>query len=97
DRVAPFTSDTPPGVTLVAAQGVNLPFGPNDSPESGTSMATPIVVSIAALMLKTNPKLTPDEVERILGDSSVAHDIPGTTRDGKGIVDVVAAVKKASQ
>lgn len=63
---------------------------------SGTSYASPIALSIAALMLKANPDLTPDGIEAILTHPDVARDIPGTDRDGAGSLDPVRAVEMAA-
>jgi len=52
----------------------------------GTSFASPIVASIAASMLEANPKLTPQQVKRILIDT--AERVPGVEveRQGWGVV-----------
>jgi subtilisin family serine protease len=60
---------------------------------SGTSMATPHVSGVAALVWAKNPALTNIEVRRILQDSAVDLDVTG--RDiyyGYGFVDAHAAI-----
>jgi len=60
---------------------------------SGTSMASPVVAGVVALMLDANPSLTPAEVYNILCASTSA-----TSFDDKlayGIVDAKAAVEAA--
>ena len=60
----------------------------------GTSMATPHVAGIAALMLSANPSMTPDQVESTL--KSTTRAFPQTcTGCGTGIVDANAAVQAA--
>lgn len=62
---------------------------------SGTSFAAPFVSGVAALMLQTNPELTPDEVKYILMDT--ADSLPGVdyTAQGKGVINPEKAVKRA--
>jgi serine protease AprX len=52
----------------------------------GTSFASPIVASIAACMLEANPRLTPQQVKRILIDTT--ERVPGieVERQGWGVV-----------
>ncbi len=61
---------------------------------SGTSMATPHIAGVVALMLDADPTLTPDEVKQIL--TQTASRMPG--RDewevGAGYVNAYAAVDK---
>ena len=60
----------------------------------GTSMATPHVAGVVALMLAKNPALTPDEVETRLKASTRAF--PATcSQCGTGIVNASAAVDAA--
>jgi serine protease len=60
----------------------------------GTSMATPHVSGVVALMLSANPALTPDQVESVLKSSARAFPQPCTTC-GAGLVDAAAAVQAA--
>jgi len=61
----------------------------------GTSFAAPIVASVAAQMLEANPKLSPQEVKRIL--LATARRVPGIApeRQGFGAVQPKAAVEAA--
>jgi len=61
----------------------------------GTSFASPIVASIAACMLEANPKLTPQQLKRILIDT--AERVPGVAveRQGWGVVVPRKAVEVA--
>lgn len=62
---------------------------------SGTSMATPHVAGIVALMLEANPLLSPDEVKDIVARS--ATNMPGreSWEVGSGYVNAYAAVQMA--
>ncbi|MGH9901742.1 MAG: S8 family serine peptidase, partial [Pyrinomonadaceae bacterium] len=61
----------------------------------GTSFAAPIVSSVIACMLEANPKLTPQQVKRILIDT--AERLPGIEidRQGWGVVAPRRAVESA--
>lgn len=63
----------------------------------GTSFAAPIVSSIVASMLEANPRLTPQQIKRILIDTAErVHDIEAD-RQGWGVVNARAAVARALQ
>jgi hypothetical protein len=96
DSMAPESS---PGADL-AAPGVDLPVGMKNgklTPASGTSFASPYVASVAALMVAANPKITATQIYDILLSGRVTRDLPGTTADGKGLLDPVKAVAEAKK
>jgi len=75
--------------------GTSSPGADNYAGYQGTSMATPHVAGVAALMLARNGALTPDEIESKL--KSTARAFPGTcSQCGTGIVDAGAAVAAAT-
>ncbi|MGH8856216.1 MAG: S8 family peptidase, partial [Telluria sp.] len=74
--------------------GTSAPGADNYAGYQGTSMATPHVAGVAALMLSAKPTLTPDQVESMLKSSARAF--PATCSGcGTGIVDATAAVNAA--
>ncbi|GAA2175201.1 hypothetical protein GCM10009784_16600 [Arthrobacter parietis] len=58
----------------------------------GTSMAAPHVAGVAALMLSVNPALSPEDIERILADSTRPLTRACANGCGTGTVDANAAV-----
>jgi serine protease AprX len=62
---------------------------------SGTSMSTPAVAGVAALMVAKNPSLTPNQIKAIL--AATARPVAGgpASAVGAGAVDAAAAVQRA--
>ena len=90
-----------PGIGLirpdVCAPGVNivsLDCATNDGfvTMSGTSMATPCVAGVMALMLEKNPDLTPAEISMILETTAYKITPNKTNTTGSGRVDALAAI-----
>lgn len=89
-----------PGTDIVAASGFT---GPDDLWVSmtGTSMASPYVCGVAALMLATEPSLTAAQIEAIM--RRTARPLPGTAsfawrKDaGYGVIDPEACILEASR
>jgi serine protease len=74
--------------------GTTTPGADNYAFYAGTSMATPHVAGVVALMLSANPNLTPDDVANKL--KATARPFPAAcTGCGAGIVNAAAAVNAA--
>ncbi|MDJ0898002.1 MAG: S8 family serine peptidase [Xenococcus sp. MO_188.B8] len=81
----------------LAAPGVNITsFGLNWKPQSFSSsnISAAIAAGVAALMLSVNPDLTPDEIEKILQETST-NKSELQQKIASGQIDALAAVKKA--
>ena len=93
DLAAPG-GDSGAGILSTLNAGTGAPASDNYAYYVGTSMATPHVAGVAALMLAVNPNLTPDEIETRL--KSTARVFPAACSGcGSGIVDAAAAVNAA--
>jgi serine protease len=92
--VAAPGGDAGAGILSTLNAGTKAPGADNYAYYMGTSMATPHVAGVAALMLSKNPNLTPDDVEAKL--KSTARAFPAACPGcGTGIVDAAAAVNAA--
>ena len=96
-RVKPDISA--PGTKIIAARATGTSMGQavddNYTSAQGTSMATPHVAGLCALILKANPKLTPAEVKGILRDTAINLNLDANIQ-GQGRVDALAAVTAAA-
>src|SRR5262249_53557118 len=63
----------------------------------GTSFAAPIVSSVVAQMLEANPRLTPQQVKRILIDTAIRLEGVEVNQQGWGTVIPGRAVEQALQ
>jgi serine protease len=93
--VAAPGGDTGAGILSTLNAGTTSPGADSYASYMGTSMATPHVAAVAALMLSKNPALTPDDVEARLKSS--ARPFPASCSGcGAGIVDASAAIDAAA-
>jgi serine protease len=93
DLAAPG-GDAAAGILSTLNAGTTRPGQDSYGSYSGTSMATPHVAGVAALMLSVNPHLTPDWVETLLKRS--VRPFPGACEGcGTGILDASLAVEAA--
>lgn len=79
------------GILSTVNTGTRAPVADGYASYSGTSMATPHVAGVAALMLAQNPSLTPDQVETKLKASARWFPAP-CSGCGTGILDANAAL-----
>jgi serine protease AprX len=63
----------------------------------GTSFAAPVVSSVVAQMLESNPKLTPAAVKQILVSTAVRVREAPLLRQGYGVLDAHRAVEEAAR
>ena len=98
DLAAPggdVTTGSANGILSTLNSGLTLPATDSYAFYQGTSMATPHVAGVAALMYEVDPAITPDQLESML--KSTARTFPATcTQCGSGIVDAASAVAMAS-
>ncbi|MBY0468401.1 MAG: S8 family serine peptidase [Burkholderiaceae bacterium] len=86
--------DSGAGLLSTLNAGTTTPGADSYASYMGTSMATPVVSGVAALMLSANPALTPDQIASLLKSTARAFPAP-CTGCGTGIVDANAAVMAA--
>jgi serine protease len=93
--VAAPGGDTGAAILSTLNAGTKSPGADSYAGYMGTSMATPHVAGVVALMLSKNPNLTPDQVESALKSSARAF--PASCSGcGVGIVDASAAIDAAA-
>jgi len=90
DLAAPGT-----GIYSTLNAGTTTPGADSFASYSGTSMATPHVAAVAALMLSVNSALTPADVESRLKSSARAFPA-SCSQCGSGLLDAAAAVAAAT-
>ena len=79
------------GILSTLNAGTKAPGADSYAYYQGTSMATPHVAGVVALMLSAKPSATPDQIKAALQSSARAF--PGTcSQCGSGILDAAAAV-----
>ena len=95
DTIASFSNRssqldvTAPGVSIVAAR-----LGGGTSSKSGTSMATPHVGGLAALLLDDDPSLSPADVRQAIRDGAVDLGAAGfDSTFGYGRIDAVGSLE----
>jgi serine protease len=89
-----FSTGSADGILSTLNSGTTSPSADSYAFYQGTSMATPHIAGVAALLYEVDPTITPDEVESTL--TSTARSFPATCNQcGAGIVDASAAVDAA--
>ncbi|MFP4498442.1 MAG: S8 family peptidase [Vulcanimicrobiota bacterium] len=93
-----------PGVEIFSTLSPNSTLDDPDLPHvedkyiaiSGSSMATPMVSGLSALLLQANPDLTPDEIKDILTNTAEKY-LPNVTHNdqGAGLIDPVESLQVA--
>ncbi|MEX8492437.1 S8 family peptidase, partial [Sphaerotilus sp.] len=83
------------GILSTLNAGTTTPGADNYVYYQGTSMATPHVAGVAALMLSKNAALTPDQVEAMIKSSAKPFPVVFTGGGGAGILDAKKAVDTA--
>ncbi|HEX8162377.1 MAG TPA: S8 family serine peptidase [Pyrinomonadaceae bacterium] len=73
---------------------IAAPYLPFYTQISGTSMACPFVVGVAALLLDADPTLSPDEIKQILTETATRMPGYDDYQVGAGYVNAYAAVDK---
>jgi len=103
NNVASFSSKGPSRIYYdikpdVVAPGVNirsLSTGSGYSIKSGTSMATPMITGVAALLKSKNKNLSPQQIKSAIANSSVDLGFK-KTHQGAGRVDAMRAISNTT-
>lgn len=89
-----------PGVAITSARSLRGTLPPTGesafyATKSGSSMATPHVAGVAALLLEANPKLSPDDLMDILTATATPLSHSPTWESGAGYVNALKAYQLA--
>ncbi len=82
-----------PGVDITSLDAGNTS---GYSTKSGTSMASPAVAGLAALMLSKNPFLLPEEISQILEESADELSFVKSNASGSGVVNAMEAIQQVT-
>jgi hypothetical protein len=93
DTVKPYDSNSVGSLELVAESNYNDAYGF----KSGTSMATPHVTGVAALVAQVLPYADPSEWKSIVEETTHPLASLASTTTSGGMVDATAAVARAAQ
>jgi serine protease len=93
----------PSGVDEILSTHATFPTGssvrtPNFQGLQGTSMATPHVAGVMALMRAVNPNITPAQVDALFANGSITDDVGAAGRDnqfGFGLINAFKAITQA--
>jgi serine protease len=95
--------DAAAGVYSLSNTGTTVPAADSYAVHQGTSMATPHVAGVVALMLSVDPSLTPAQVKTYLQSSARPHPAGtycttpnGLNKCGKGLLDGAGALSAIS-
>ena len=85
---------TAPGANIISTvnNGATTPTTAGHAAYNGTSMATPHVAGLAALLLAAQPSLTPAQVESTLTSTARSMPVTCSAGCGAGLADATAAV-----
>ncbi|WP_248074161.1 S8 family peptidase [Micrococcus luteus] len=85
---------TAPGANIISTvnNGATTPTTAGHAAYNGTSMATPHVAGLAALLLAAQPSLTPAQVESTLRSTARSMPVTCSAGCGAGLADATAAV-----
>ncbi|OPZ61631.1 MAG: Subtilisin DY [Firmicutes bacterium ADurb.Bin506] len=64
---------------------------------SGTSMASPHVTGVVALMLEADPSLTPSDIKAVLQSTALRLEGFNTEEQGAGVIGATAALEKVGR
>ena len=96
-----ITWESADGQVEIAAPGERIPVGEqngNSALVSGTSFSSPYLAGVAALMIKANPKITPDQIEKILLDKKNSTTVDQNRHTGGArLIDPAKAVAAAKR